>query len=187
MVLGARMASSVPSPKFILRGHKAAVHVTAFIRNNERLVTGDAEGYVVLWDLAVMRPKAVWRAHENSILGIRGWGHDKIITWVTSCHHPLAVVSLLTDIQYSHGRDHKLLVWKLAEEDETNLSTALPLDGPAATRQQPWALHLLEVNTMNFCSFSACKNGSEPNPQALGSSTEVLIAVPNTLASEAVS
>lgn len=78
------MADSIPSPKNILRGHKAAVHASAFLRSNERLATGDAEGYVVLWDLTIMRPRAVWRAHENAILGIRGWGNDKIITYVAS-------------------------------------------------------------------------------------------------------
>lgn len=74
------MAETVPAPKNILRGHKAQVHVAAFIRQNERLATGDAEGLVVLWDLAVMRPTAVWRAHEKAILGIQGWGRDKVIT-----------------------------------------------------------------------------------------------------------
>lgn len=29
-----------------------------------------------------MRPRAVWRAHEKAILGIQGWGSDKIITQV---------------------------------------------------------------------------------------------------------
>lgn len=79
------MADSPPAPKAILRGHKAQVHAAAFIRHNERLVTGDAEGNVVLWDLTIMRPRAVWRAHENSILGIKGWGEDKIITYM---HRP---------------------------------------------------------------------------------------------------
>lgn len=76
------MADSVPAPKNILRGHKAAVHTATFLRSNQRLATGDADGYVVLWDLSIMRPRAVWRAHENAILGIRSWGKDKIITYV---------------------------------------------------------------------------------------------------------
>lgn len=78
------MANPAPAPKFILRGHKAAIHAAAFIRQNERLVTGDSEGFVVLWDLTIMRARAVWRAHENAILGIRGWGDDKVITYVTT-------------------------------------------------------------------------------------------------------
>lgn len=74
------MAEPVPTPKIVLRGHKAQVHVAVFLRNNERLATGDADGYVILWDLTIMRPRAVWRAHESAILGIRGWGCDRIVT-----------------------------------------------------------------------------------------------------------
>jgi WD40 repeat protein len=67
-------------PKAILRGHKAQVHTAAFVRGNDRLLTGDADGFVVAWDLIIMRPRAVWRAHENAILGIAAWGHDRVIT-----------------------------------------------------------------------------------------------------------
>ena len=74
------MADSVPSPKNILRGHKAQVHAATFIRNNDRLITGDADGYVIAWDLAIMRAVAVWRAHENAILGLKSWDNDKLIT-----------------------------------------------------------------------------------------------------------
>lgn len=76
------MTSPAPSPQNILRGHKAQVHAATFIRNNDRLITGDADGYVIAWDLTIMRPRAVWRAHENAILGIKGWGDDKLITYV---------------------------------------------------------------------------------------------------------
>ena len=74
------MGDSVPSPKNILRGHKAQVHAATFVRNNDRLITGDADGYVIAWRLATMRPVAVWRAHENAILGIKSWDNDKLIT-----------------------------------------------------------------------------------------------------------
>ncbi|KAM0425140.1 hypothetical protein ACHAPT_009701 [Fusarium lateritium] len=155
------MTSSAPSPKSILRGHKSQVHAAAFVRCNERLVTGDADGFVVVWDLTIMRPRAVWRAHEKAILGIRGWGDDKIIT---------------------HGRDMKLIVWKLGEADEEHLSRALPVEDVAESRAQPWMLHLLEVNTLNFCAFAA--SSSEPGP--FDAASEILIAVPNTLASDAI-
>jgi len=75
--------ADAPQPKAILRGHKAQVHAACFIRENARLVTGDAEGFVVVWDLTIMRPRAVWQAHTNAILGISGWQDDKIITWVS--------------------------------------------------------------------------------------------------------
>ncbi|KAK4097841.1 WD40 repeat-like protein [Parathielavia hyrcaniae] len=149
-------------PKAILRGHKAQVHAAVFVRGNDRLLTGDADGFVVAWDLTIMRPRAVWQAHGNAILGIAAWGPDRIVT---------------------HGRDNKLIVWRLTPEDETRLSTKLPLDPSLETRPQPWMLHMLEVNTMNFCSFSHCPAPPQSSPAA---SFEILVAVPNTLASEAI-
>ncbi|CAJ2512333.1 Uu.00g053480.m01.CDS01 [Anthostomella pinea] len=147
-------------PKSVLRGHRAQVHTTAFVRRNQRLASGDADGFVVLWDLTIMRPRAVWRAHTNAILGISDWGDDKLIT---------------------EGRDNRLIVWKITAEDEAALSIALPLDEAAPERPQPWVVHILEINTMNFCSFASCAARSD-----VASEEELLVAVPNTLASEAV-
>ncbi|OHF02230.1 WD repeat domain-containing protein [Colletotrichum orchidophilum] len=155
------MAEAVPQPKSILRGHKAQVHALTFIRGNDRLASGDAEGFVVLWDLTIMRPTAVWRPHENAILGIKGWGDDRIIT---------------------HGRDHKLAVWQLGLKDESHLSKKLPLDETPEPRPQPWLLHLIDVNTMNFCSFASCA----PLPGDATESSSLLLAVPSTRASESV-
>ncbi|KAH6698929.1 WD repeat-containing protein, partial [Verticillium dahliae] len=121
-----------PHPRTILRGHKAQVHALAFVGNNDRLASGDAEGYVALWDLTIMRPTA-------------------------------------------------LAVWKLATSDEANLSKKLPLDDTSESRPQPWLLHLIDVNTMNFCAFAACV---PTDPPPAGDDPELLLAVPNTLASE---
>ncbi|KAI6782768.1 ASTRA-associated protein-like protein [Emericellopsis cladophorae] len=157
--------SAPPAPKSILRGHKSQVHASVFLdHDTTRLLTGDADGFVVLWDLTILRPRAVWRAHESAILGVRGWGTDKIIT---------------------HGRDHKLIVWKLAREDEGNMSTALPLE-EGVQRPQPWILHLLEVNTMNFCAFASCPAVPTTSGPSISSVDETLIAVPNTILSDAI-
>ncbi|KAI0860367.1 WD40-repeat-containing domain protein [Xylaria cubensis] len=152
----------VAQPKSILRGHSTQVHVTTFIRRNERLASGDADGFVVLWDLTIMRPRAVWHAHTGAILGISGWGDDKVVT---------------------EGRDNRLIVWKIAAEDEAKLSIDLPLDESAPERPQPWILYILEINTMNFCSFAQCSPRQDVD---LAVSDESLVAVPNTLATEAV-
>ncbi|KAI0012461.1 WD40 repeat-like protein [Xylariaceae sp. FL0662B] len=146
-------------PKSFLRGHRAQVYTTAFVRRNQRLASGDADGFVVLWDLTIMRPRAVWRAHTNAILGIADWGDDKIITY---------------------GRDNRIVVWKLTAHDESAMSTALPLDESAPERPNPWILHILQVNTMNFCSFASRATTPDAVPD------ELLIAVPNTLQIEAV-
>lgn len=165
-----------PQPRAILRGHKAQVHAAVFVRSNQRLLTGDADGFVVAWDLTIMRPKAVWQAHGGAILGLAEWTPDKVIT---------------------HGRDNKLIVWKLTLDDESALSSKLPLDPASELRPKPWMLHLLEVNTMNFCAFASCPTASPAVPVASATpaspyekpshpASELLLAVPNTLASEAV-
>jgi hypothetical protein len=47
-------------------------------------------------------------------------------------------------------------------------------------------LHLLEVNTMNFCPFAACPGTIAEEGYRLDNADEIKIAVPNTLASDAV-
>lgn len=165
--MAARLDDLPPQPTAVLRGHKAQVHAAAFYRANERLLTGDAEGYVVSWDLTTMRPRAVWQAHQNAILGLAGWGPDKVIT---------------------HGRDNRLIVWKLSADDESAMATTLPLEPTPEPRTKPWMLHLLHVNTMNFCAFAATSASAHlslsghPTP----ADDQLFVAVPNTLASEAV-
>jgi hypothetical protein len=77
-------------------------------------------------------------------------------------------------------------VWKLGVEEEQHLSTVLPLEDVAVARAQPWMLHVLDVNTMNFCSFAACEYDAGSESSSLHGAVEILIAVPNTLQSEAV-
>jgi WD40 repeat protein len=67
-------------PAYILRGHSTQIHSTEFMRSNSRLVTGDADGWIVVWGLAIKRPVAVWKAHEGTILGARAWGDGRLIT-----------------------------------------------------------------------------------------------------------
>lgn len=70
-------SSTLPpaQPSYILRGHTAQIHAVHFFRQNLRLLTGDADGWVVLWSLPIKRPVAVWRAHDSAtVLGIGHWG-----------------------------------------------------------------------------------------------------------------
>ncbi|CAK7209826.1 Astra associated protein 1 Asa1 [Sporothrix curviconia] len=207
------MAARPPAqPTAILRGHRAQVHSAVFMRLDQtvasgatmtadtRLATGDSDGYVVLWDLAIVRARAVWRAHKNSILGMAAWDDDRQLV--------------------THGRDHRLVVWQVGVADEARLSTVLPLDdesaassrptsakasGETASRPQPWMVHVLEVNTMNFCAFAwsglvgsvAAVEAASVSAVGEPSSTDVavatdapaprerLLAVPNTLTLEA--
>ncbi|CAK7205866.1 Astra associated protein 1 Asa1 [Sporothrix eucalyptigena] len=197
------MATLPPAqPTAILRGHRAQVHSAVFMRlertaegatmtADTRLATGDSDGYVVLWDLAIVRARAVWRAHQNSILGMAAWDDDQQLV--------------------THGRDHRLVVWQVGVADEARSSTVLPLDdesasaasktpGSSATRPQPWMVHVLEVNTMNFCAFAwsglvgsvaavTAVTGSDSTSTDVATTgpapRQRLVAVPNTLTLEA--
>ena len=84
-------------------------------------------------------------------------------------------------MSYSHGRDHKLRVWKVRSEDFASLSVKLPAEASdtGTDHGQPWLLHSLSVNAINFCAFSMCSHNVQlavtegPSPQ--------LIASPNGL------
>jgi WD40 repeat protein len=77
-----RHTSALPlaQPSYILRGHTAQIHSVRFVRQNSRLLTGDAEGCIVYWKLETKRALAVWKAHDGAILGTEQWGCDKFIT-----------------------------------------------------------------------------------------------------------
>lgn len=69
-------------PAFMLRGHSAQIHALHFTEGNTRLLTADADGWIVSWNLSFKRPVAVWKAHGNAILGVGTWGSDRVITLV---------------------------------------------------------------------------------------------------------
>ena len=85
-----------------------------------------------------------------------------------------------------HGRDNKLIVWQVSLADEALLDKVLPVDAVASSAKQPWMLHALTVNTLNFCSFAMCRDGMPQDlsmQRALKSINvpdPLLIAVPNT-------
>ena len=78
------MASSELSPPaqpaFILRGHPAQIHALHFTEGNARLLSADADGWVISWNLSYKRPVAVWKAHSHAVLAINSWGSERIIT-----------------------------------------------------------------------------------------------------------
>ena len=69
-------------PAYVLRGHAAQVHALHFMRGNTRLLTADADGWVISWNVTFKRPVAVWKAHDTAVLGLMSWGQDRIITYV---------------------------------------------------------------------------------------------------------
>lgn len=78
---GTEIPIPAPQPKYIFRGHNTQIHALRFCRNNSRLIAGDADGWIVLWNIATRRPSAVWRAHKASILAVEPWGDDRLISY----------------------------------------------------------------------------------------------------------
>lgn len=140
---------SPAQPAYVLRGHSAQIHAAHFFRENLRLISGDADGWIVIWSIPIRRPVAVWKAHTATILGVRSWNDDKIVTYV-HCSEFFGTFLIC----YRHGRDNKLCVWQLKPEDESTMSTILPIDDATSERKQPWWLHSIPVNSLNFCSFT---------------------------------
>lgn len=64
---------SAATPVYILRGHAAPIHALHIFSQNLRLVSGDAEGWVVIWDLVTKRPVTVWKAHEGAVLELKAF------------------------------------------------------------------------------------------------------------------
>ncbi|KAJ5529235.1 hypothetical protein N7527_002628 [Penicillium freii] len=164
-------AQSPATPIYVLRGHASPIHALHIYSQNLRLVSGDANGWIVVWDLVTKRPMTAWKAHEGAILEARGFN----------------VGSGATEI-YTHGRDHKLCVWKLRPEDESFLDKTLPVDATesalAGSKTQPWLLHSLPVNALNFCAFSMAfvnSDGLPGLPSQSGKPENTLFAVPNAL------
>jgi len=54
-------------------------------------------------------------------------------------------------INNRNGRDGKVFVWQIKEDDEPNLDNGLPAEG--GTRRKPWLLHSLDVKEMTFCGI----------------------------------
>ncbi|KAK6356538.1 ASTRA complex subunit [Orbilia javanica] len=145
------------APVYVIRGHPSPVHSLHFYRSNSRLVSADADGWVVLWDIPIRRPVAVWRAHHAAVLGVADWDDSNIIT---------------------HGRDNKIYVWQVRPEDEPSLDTRLPATSSSEHHRPPWLLHALDVNALNFCSFAICPgpSGNLDSP----ASRQLLLAVPSS-------
>ncbi|KAF3909853.1 hypothetical protein ABW21_db0205236 [Orbilia brochopaga] len=145
-------------PVYVMRGHAAPIHALHFYRSNSRLVSADADGWAVVWNLATRRPVAVWRAHNGAVLGVSDWDDCSIVT---------------------HGRDNKIYVWQLRPGDEAGLDTELPA-ASQSDRRHPWLLHSLEVNALNFCALSMCYDIHTSSGVGNDDPRLVMVAVPSS-------
>jgi WD40 repeat protein len=65
------------TPVYVLRGHASPIHALEFYAQNSRLISGDADGWIVVWDMATKRPAAAWKAHDAAVLGVRGVAYPR--------------------------------------------------------------------------------------------------------------
>ncbi|KAJ5832757.1 hypothetical protein N7474_001068 [Penicillium riverlandense] len=168
---------SPATPIYILRGHTAPIHALHIFNHNLRLISGDADGWIVVWDLVTKRAVTVWKAHSGAVLEVKGFTLGGNVSEI-----------------YTHGRDHKLCVWKIRAEDESFLDKTLPVDRADSsesgeTQRQPWLLHSLPVNALNFCAFDMTFLHTDCSPEEKSGSDNrcaTLFAVPNALDSGGV-
>lgn len=96
-----------------------------------------------------------------------------------------------------HGRDNSLRVWRLDLKDEEIVDKTLPVDIQTSAKEgnEPWLIHSLTVNALNFCPFALCfiparkheesklsafPGAGESSSKSLPDS-QMLLAVPNAL------
>ena len=67
--------NAIPStaPRYILRGHKEPIHVLQMFSENLRLVSGDSDGYVIVWDMVTKRPVVSLQPHNGVILEVKAF------------------------------------------------------------------------------------------------------------------
>jgi ASTRA-associated protein 1 len=82
-----------------------------------------------------------------------------------------------------HGRDNTIKVWQIKDSDIENLSSVLPAEESTDTRRQPWLLHSLLVNALNFCAFAMTSTTTKDKTETQhydDDSEAILLAVPGT-------
>lgn len=128
-------------------------------RTGLQLVSGDDEGFVVLWSLETRRPLAIWQAHSNALLTTRFWQNSS------------APDSLIV----THARDNKLRIWRhpfgADASPQAYNTSSLPSD-PSNTSQEypkPWLVYTQDMNALNFCSVAMSNTNIFAAPATISS------------------
>lgn len=72
---------SPPLPLFTLRGHKASINAVVFLEGDIKLVSGDSEGSLIVWNVESRRIETSNRkAHERGVLSLQVMSDGKILS-----------------------------------------------------------------------------------------------------------
>ncbi|TGZ84836.1 WD40 repeat-like protein, partial [Ascodesmis nigricans] len=178
-----------PTPVYILRGHNSQIHSLTFSPRNTHLLSGDSDGYIIIWSLSSRRPTGVWKAHDGGIL--------KVAVWEDPAVKGRGKGFLDGGVRIvTHAREHKLCVWRLPSlaEGETGLDVRMPLEvsgfGGAGGKgtielRRPWLVACLLVNTLNFCGFGSF-SGHDRETKEDSWGPQLLLALPSAADSESI-
>ncbi|CAG8707810.1 8963_t:CDS:2, partial [Acaulospora morrowiae] len=151
---------TVPTPVYIFRGHEEQINSLQFAEDNSFLVSGDAGGIIMIWDMKTKRSVIRFKAHNDGIL--RATDDVTFVINVILC-------------EGSHGRDNFIHIWKHNQL----------LQGSNGTREDASSLKpekSLPVNSLNFCKFDIRyrKSGVDEEQE------EILVVIPNVTESSAI-
>ncbi|CAG8483861.1 17059_t:CDS:2, partial [Acaulospora morrowiae] len=151
---------TVPTPVYIFRGHEEQINSLQFAEDNSFLVSGDAGGIIMIWDMKTKRSVIRFKAHDDGIL--RATDGVTFVINVILC-------------EGSHGRDNFIHIWKYNQL----------LQGSNDTREDASSLKpekSLPVNSLNFCKFDIRyrKSGVDEEQE------EILVVIPNVTESSAI-
>jgi hypothetical protein len=96
------MSHTPPSPQYILRGHSSTIHALHIFRQNTRLISADADGYLVIWATDSKRAVAVWKGHEGAVLGVASWGEGDGAS-IVRCVLCLILLQVILRSVYGYG------------------------------------------------------------------------------------
>ncbi|KAN0063278.1 Astra associated protein 1 Asa1 [Thecaphora frezii] len=172
----------MPCPFWVLRHHSPSpVHHLCVDSHRHLVIAGDAQGRVSVTHLRHYRPIAFWQAHTESILGVH----------------------LSQNLALTHGRDNRLVLWRLPRRDEDQEGgehghnaqhvkgqERIVGDAPpssimptrlSSSLETPALLKEIEVNALNFARFSLLATPLDAAQLPKLAAAECLVAVPHTL------
>lgn len=109
---------------FSLRGHKVSVSTIQSLDN--ALVSADRNGWVIVWNVSIKRPIALWQAHTDQIITVQ--------------NTPLGLLT--------HARDSSIRIWDL--RDTKSLCNSLSKLDSEDVPKPPCVE--IPVNALNFCN-----------------------------------